>query len=169
MRRTWLTAAITALVLGVLVAPILGGCGENGEADVPAQEGQEASQLLSEQAQLLVDQGNLAQREERYSDALDLFGQALDMHPDHPVPQFGSLLAATALGDTALAQSLREKLAVTGPELLGMLGPGGGMGGSAPDVPGVGHIPQEGVLPQGHPTLPDEPRDTLRPETGRRG
>jgi len=127
-----------------------------------------ASQPLSDQAQLLVNQGNTAQRDGRYTEALEFFTQALEIHPNHPVPQFGSLMAAMALGDTALARSLREKLEVTGPDLLAMLGPGGGMGGTDPNAPGASHLP-DGALPPGHPTLEAAPVDTLSPETGRRG
>jgi hypothetical protein len=156
------------VVFGVFAVLPTVGCGGNGEEGLPAQEGQAASQPLSDQAQLLVSQGNAAQREGQYTEALDFFSQALDMHPDHPVPQFGSLMAAMAVGDTALAQSLRKKLEVTGPELLGMLGPEGGMGDMAPATPGASHMP-EGAMPQGHPTLETEPEDTLRPEAGRRG
>jgi len=146
------------VVFGVFAALPLVGCGGSGEEAPPAQEGPAASQPLSDQAQLLVDQGNSAHREGRYTEALDFFSQAMDMHPNHPVPQFGSLLAATALGDTTLAQVLREKLAVTGPELLGMLGPGESMGGMAPTAPGASHLP-EGALPPGHPTSEGEPEE----------
>ena len=156
------------VLLGTLAALPMVGCGGSGEDTPPAQEGPAASQPLSDQAQLLVNQGNTAQREGRYPEALGYFGQALEMHPNHPVPQFGSLMAAMAVGDTALAQSLREKLEVTGPELLAMLGTGGGMGGTAPATPGAGHTP-EGGLPQGHPGLEEERLDTLRPITGRQG
>ena len=159
--------SLSRLVPFVTFATLLvSGCGGSSEDAPPDQEGPTASQPLSDQAQLLVDQGNASQREGRYTDALDSFSQALDIHPDHPVPQFGSLLAAMALGDTALTQSLREKLEVSGPELLEMLGPGTGMGATAP---GASHLPEE-VLPEGHPTLEEEEQvDTLRPETGRRG
>lgn len=154
------------LVPFVTVATLLVvGCGGNSEDAPPDQESPTASQPLSDQAQLLVDQGNAAQREGRYTDALGSFSQALDIHPDHAVPQFGSLLAAMALGDTALAQSLREKLEFSGPELLEMLGPAGGMGATAP---GASHMPDGGALPEDHPTLEEEPADTLRPEVGRR-
>lgn len=132
------------VVMGVL--PLL-GCGGNGEDASPAGGTQAVSNPLSQDAQLLVDQGNAAQRDGRYADALDLFNRALEIHPDHPVPQFGTLMAAMAIGDTARVQDMRRKLATTGPELLEMLGPGGAMG--AP-MPGSGHMPS-GTLPEGHP------------------
>ena len=155
--------------LGILVALPLAGCGGNGEEDPSAQQGQTASQPLSEEAQALVNQGNSAQREGRYSEALALFGQALDIHPDHAVPQFGSLLAATALGDTALVQSLREQLAISGPELLDMLGSGSAMGGMDPGAPGAAHMPSGG-MPPGHPTFDVEelPDDTVTLRSGNR-
>jgi len=155
-------------LFGTFAASPLVGCGGNGEDALPAQEVQTPSQPLSDQAQLLVNQGNTAQREGRYADALDYFSQALEMPTDHPVPQFGSLMAAIAVGDTALAQSLREKLEVTGPELLGMLGAEETMGGTAPATPGASHTP-EGALPPGHPTSGGKPEDTLRPDTWTRG
>jgi hypothetical protein len=80
----------------------------------------------------------------------------MEIHPNHPVPQFGRLLAAEALGDTALSRTLREALATTGPELLNMLGPEGGMGS------GAGHLPPA-ELPEGHPPL-----DTLSTDPGTR-
>ena len=145
-----------ACTLAVFAAMPLTACGGTADNSSPAQGDQAVSRPLTEQAQLLVDQGNLAQREGRYADALESFGQALEIHPDHPVPQFGTLMAAMAVGDTVLAAELREKLALTGPELLEMLGPGNSMGGMAPAAP---HGPQ-GALPQGHPTI-ETPPDTL--------
>ena len=144
-----LARVVTAwVVLGVL--PLM-GCG--GEEAPPAEGVQAVSNPLSPDAQLLVEQGNTAQRDGRYADALDLFSQALEIHPDHPVPQFGSLMAAMAVGDTAMVRDMREKLATTGPELLDMLGPGGAMG--AP-MPGGGHMPS-GTLPEGHPDTVTRP------------
>lgn len=141
------------MVVAVLGALPLVGCGGNQEDALPVGGMQEVSNPLSQDAQLLVDQGNAAQRDGRYSDALGLFGRALEIHPDHPVPQFGTLMAAMAAGDTALVMDMREKLAVTGPELLEMLGPGGAMG--AP-IPGGGHMPP-GALPEGHPDTVSQP------------
>ena len=147
MSKGFGSLARKAIVLAVLGVLPLAGCGGNADEAPPAGEAQAVSNPLTPDAQLLVDQGNAAQREGRYADALDLFNQALVIHPDHPVPQFGTLMAAMATGDAALVQDMREKLAVTGPELLEMLGPGGAMG--AP-MPGAGHMPP-GVLPEGHP------------------
>jgi len=157
-RWTWL------LVLGIL--PLL-ACGEKPQESLPDRAGPAVSQPLTDQAQNLVNQANTAQREGRYAEALDLFKQALEIHPNHPVPQFGGLMAATAVGDTALAQSLREKLATTGPELLEMRGPGGNMGGMAPEVPGAEHVPSGG-MPPGHPNV-DLLVDTLQPKPGAMG
>ena len=152
------------LVLGTL--PLM-ACGEEPQESSPDQAGPVVSQPLIDQAQDLVNQANTAQREGRYAEALDLFKQVLEIHPNHPVPQFGGLMAATAVGDTALAQSLREKLTTTGPELLEMLGPGGTMGGMAPGAPGAGHMPSGG-MPLGHPTV-DPPVDTPQPKPGAMG
>ena len=147
---------------------LLGCAGEEG-GDPPAQEGQGGSQPLSAEAQSLVDQGNTAQRSGRHAEALELFGQALEIHPDHPVPQFGTLMAATSLGDTALARTMREKLAVSDPRLLAMFGEGGAMGG-APHSPSGGETPPQGGLPPGHPMIDVPPADdTLPPPPGARG
>lgn len=140
--------------------PLVGCGGSNGDAP-GAQSGGQVSNPLSAEAQDLVNQGNLAQREGRYEEALDLFTQALELQPDHPVPQFGSLMAATAVGDTALVRTMRENLAVTGPELLEMLGPGGAMGGSP-------HDPSS-TMPPGHPDIGTQPPDTLPVRPGSNG
>jgi len=162
------------MLLGTLVVFPLVGCGGTGEKAPPAQDGQAASQPssdqtasrpLSDQAQLLVNQGNTAQREGRYAEALAFFGQASDIHPNHAVPQFGGLLAAMAVGDTALAQSFREKLEVSGPELLAMLGPGGTMGGMTSSEPELGSS-GEAALPPGHPVFTDVAVDSVLPDTG---
>jgi tetratricopeptide (TPR) repeat protein len=138
-----------ALLLLISAAPMM-ACGSEGGDGPPAAEESVGSQPLSEQAQLLINQGNAAQRDGRYADALEAFSQALELYPDHSVPQFGCLMAAEALGDTALAQSLRKKLETTGPELLQMLGPGENMGGVSPSTQGGVHAPA-GTLPAGYP------------------
>jgi hypothetical protein len=137
----------------------LTACGQGSGGSQPGQETGGGSQPLSEEAQLLVNQGNVAQRGGQYMEALDYFGQALEMYPEHPVPQFGTLMAATALGDSTLVQEMREKLATSGPELLDMLGPGSTMGGG---IPGAGHMPP-GALPEGHPEIGVPATDTLTP------
>lgn len=156
------------LVLAAFLFTPLLGCSGGSEDTSPDQMPPRSSSALSERAQALVNDGNAAQRDGRYSDALDLFGQALEIHPDHPVPQFGSLMAAMAVGDTALAASLREKLETTGPELLEMLGPGGTMGGMQPGSPGSAHVPG-GAMPPGHPQIETTPPDTAGGNRGVRG
>jgi tetratricopeptide (TPR) repeat protein len=153
-RRLFILPAMMMLPLA------LSACGGGSGDSAPAQDGQAGAQPLSDEAQALVAQGNEAQRNGQYQEALDYFSEALEIHPDHAVPQFGSLMAATAVGDTALARTLREKLAVTGPELLEMLGPGGGMGGAAGGV----HSPDSG-MPPGHPEVEIDPEsgDTVPP------
>jgi hypothetical protein len=149
-----------------ITVPTVAACG--GEADGPPADTESpsspGSQPLTEEAQALVNQGNMALRDDRYQEALTHFRQAMELHPDHPVPQFGSLMAAMALGDSALTESLREKLSVTGPELLDMLGPEGTMGGG---MPGAGHMPSGEMppagMPPGHPQIQVEPDDTVGP------
>lgn len=148
-----------ALVIA-LAGFAFGGCGGESETDGSTSEGSGSSvAALSPEVQGWVDQGNTAQRESRYQDALADFRRAMDGQPGHAVPQFGALMAALALGETALVDSLRTQLEVTGPELLAMLNPGGAMGGE-------GVNPHSGPpgLPPGHPDLSEavaQPPDTL--------
>lgn len=160
-------------VLG-LTAVALAGCGGGG-GNEQAPSGQAASpgaEPLGEEVIALVDQGNTAQRAGEYSQALDYYRQAMKLAGDHPVPQFGALMAAVALGDSSLADSLRARLEVTGPDLLAMMSPGGAMGGgmqanphgemATPPASGA----EGGGLPPGHPTVSGVPPDTTRPDSG---
>jgi tetratricopeptide (TPR) repeat protein len=133
------------LLLSSLALAACGG--SEGNQDRQGTESGESlgSQPLSLEAQDFLDRGNVAQREGRYADALALYRQAMEMEPEHPVPQFGGLMAAMALGDSALADSLRARLEVSSPDLLEMLHPGGGMGGGMGD--GMG------AMPPGHPDM----------------
>jgi len=134
-----LTSSILALAVLSFAA-----CGrDEGTQDRPGADTDPAAgaQPMADQVQEFVDQGNAAQREGRYADALYVYRKAMELAPEHPVPQFGSLMAAMALGDSALADSLRAKLRVSSPELLGMLNPDGSMGG------GMGG----GAMPPNHP------------------
>jgi tetratricopeptide (TPR) repeat protein len=144
---------LSALTLTTVLLALPACSGDAGDSS-PAQGGQAGAQVLSDEAQALVAQGNEAQRSGRYQEALEDFSKALEMYPNHPVPQFGTLMAATAVGDTALARSMREKLEETGPELLEMLGPGGAMGQGGAHVPGGG-------MPPGHPNVETAPDDTV--------
>lgn len=134
-QRRLVKMSLPLLVAGILV---LAGCGNGGGNGDEEDAGQApGAQPLSDEAQEFLDRGNLAQREGRYGDALAFYRQAMELAPEHAVPQFGALMAAMALGDSALADSLRTKLQASSPELLEMLHPGGGMGG--------------GMMPSDHP------------------
>lgn len=150
----------TAALVGALAALAFCGCGGESEAGGSNSEGSGSSVgTLSAEVQAWVDQGNIAQREGRYADALGIFRKAMDGQPGHAVPQFGALLAAMALGETALVDSLRAQLELTGPELLSMLNLGGAMGGEVVNP----HSGPPG-LPPGHPDLSEavaQPPDTL--------
>jgi tetratricopeptide (TPR) repeat protein len=128
--------SLPLLVAGVLV---LAGCGNGGaNRDQEGAGPAPGAEPLSDEAQEFLDRGNMAQRDGRYGDALAFYRQAMELAPEHAVPQFGGLMAAMALGDSALADSLRAKLQESSPELLEMLHPGGGMGGGMmmpPDHP----------------------------------
>lgn len=182
--RRPLRAGLVTLLL-VPAAAVLTACGgEDGQegegASSPAgQDVPAAAQPMSEEAQSFVDQGNEAQREGRYEEALGLYREGMEADPEHPVPQFGALMASMALGDTALADSLRVRLARTSPDLLDMLNPDGSMGAGMGDphtgagAPGGMQNPMptmppragSGELPPGHPPIPDTTGDTVAPDT----
>jgi len=161
METMTLARRFVALFAMTLLPLALSSCGGEGGDSGPSQSDETGAQPLSAEAQALVAQGNEAQRSGRYEAALEHFSAAMEIHPDHAVPQFGALMAAMAVGDSVLAQSLREKLAVTGPELLEMLGPGGAMGSGG--MGGV-HTPP-GEMPPGHPAVEPGPGDTVSTPT----
>lgn len=131
------------LLAAVGIGLLLGACGSN-DGKGEAQRGEAAlspgAQPLPEGVQALVNQGNEAHRGGRYPEALAFYREAMAGAPGHPVPQFGALMAALALGDSALADSLQVQLKTTAPELLDMLHPGGSMGPRT-------------SLPPGHPPV----------------
>lgn len=150
------------------------GAGEGGEGGIPA-----AAQEMSPPVQEFVDQGNAAQRAGDYAAALGFYREAMELASDHPVPQFGALMAAMAIGDQALVDSLTRKLEVTSPELLAMLNPDGSMGGGMPPNPHAGGmsgmVPPQGApgqvegLPAGHPALYEVTPDSVPPDTSGTG
>ena len=146
-----------AVVVTTLVSALLwGGCASQGETSDGMPQGDVSSiGVLTAEVQDLVDQGNLAVREGRYADGLSLFRQAMEGQPGHAVPQFGALMAAMALNETALVDSLRKELEFTGPELLSMLGPGGAMGG--------GTTPNPHTAPLGLPASATQTQPTRGP------
>ena len=164
---------IAALSLSTLV---LTGCG--GQEDAPVQDLPPAAQPMAEEVQRLVDLGNTAQREGRYDEALETYKEAMKLAPDHPVPQFGGLMAAMAVGDASFADSLRALLEVSAPDLVAMLGPGNAMGGdqsmpanphggsegAMPTAPSMGGS-AAGALPPDHPSQTTAQGDTTRPDT----
>ncbi|MFC1791220.1 hypothetical protein ACFL0I_01985, partial [Gemmatimonadota bacterium] len=164
------------LALAALAALAWSGCGgTGGEAEGAPEDLPSAAVPMTASAQELVAQGNDAQREGRYTDALGFYQEAMAVEPGHPVPQFGALMAALALGETALADSLRESLALSSPDLLAMLDPDGGMGGGMGGDPhgGMGGMPGApplldsalGALPAGHPTFDAPAPDTVGLDT----
>lgn len=173
------------LALSTLVWAGCGGTQDSADQDaLPA-----AARPMSPEVQELVNQGNEAHRAGSYEEAGNFFQEAMGLDPEHPVPQFGALMAAMAAGDNELAESLSQRLQKTSPELLAMLSPDGSMGGGMPPgemtgnphagggmpggmPPGMPEMPpMEGAtpiegLPQGHPTLFDVgPADTIQPDT----
>jgi hypothetical protein len=147
------------LAFGTLALTGCGGSGGGADEASGPENLSPAAQPMSAEVQSLVDQGNTAQREGRYTDALELYQEAMELDPQHPIPQFGALMAATTLGDSALIASLSASLEASAPELLGMLAPGGGMGGGMGMPPVADSL--TGGLPPGHPTLPEASVDTL--------
>ncbi len=168
----------TLRVVSLMALPLLSlsGCGRGDSPEAGSGlEGASppAARPMSEKLQGLVDQGNEAQRAGLYQEAMAHYQEAMAEAPDHPIPQFGALMAAMALGDSALAESLRTQLAVTAPELVDMLNPDGSMGGMPANphggMGGMGMPPMggtgEGGLPPGHPALMEVAPDTVRPDT----
>lgn len=152
-----------AVVVATLLSALVGiGCGNGRERSDGAPEGGGSSVgALRAEVQDLVDQGNVALRDGRHADGLSLFRQAMEGQPGHAVPQFGALMAAMALEETALVDSLRKELEVTGPDLLSMLEPGRAMGGGATPNP---HAAPPG-LPPGHPDISDTGAAPPPPDT----
>lgn len=183
----FLSVSLSLLLLVGL--PVLGGCASEGEeedgppgsADAPP-----AARAMTQEVQEMVEEGNQAQRDGRYQEALDFYTRGMDADPDHPIPQFGALMASLALGDSALADSLRQGLEVSAPELVRTLGPGGSMGGmmnphGAGEAGGDPHAGLGGMmpgmmppagdsgaggLPPGHPMLFERVPDTAADVSG---
>jgi len=159
-------------VLAFSLLAMIGCAGESQDGPDSANQGEvpAAAQPMSGEVQDLVNRGNEAQRSGDYQGAMELYQEAMAMAPDHPVPQFGGLMAAMAMGDQALTDSLSAILQETSPELLAMLNPDGSMGGGMPANPHAGGMPgsappMEG-LPEGHPSLNEaEPGDTATADT----
>jgi len=161
-------------VLGLITFAACSGGGGGESAAGSSDELPPAAQPMSPEVQNLVNEGNEAQRAGEYEAALGFYRQAMEKAADHPVPQFGALMAAMALGEDALADSLAERLAVSAPDLLAMLNPDGSMGGM-PQNPHAGGMPgmtpppgtsgEVQGLPPGHPTLYEVTPDSAQPDT----
>ena len=176
-RRVFRKAGFPAFMLGVLG---LTGCGGSQDS-APSAENQEAippaAAVMSAEVQAFVDQGNEAQREGNFEAAMSAYRAAMELDPQHPVPQFGALMVAMATGDEALTDSLSQLLQASSPELMAMLNPDGSMGAGMPANPhgsgmpgGMPPVPEGmtpmGGLPQGHPDLYEvTPTDTIQPDT----
>ena len=101
----------------------LGGCAsEESPGDAPPDASESAATPIPAAVQAMVDSGNLAYRGGDFEAALSHFRGAMEGAPDHPVPLFGVYLASTALGDSALADSVATVLRDEAPWLLGMMG-----------------------------------------------
>ena len=99
------------VTMGLLTLAACGGQGKESASGDP--EGMPAAaQPMSADVQSFVNQGNDAQRSGEYEAALAFYQQGMELAPEHPVPQFGALMAAMALGEEALADSLSDMLAV---------------------------------------------------------
>ncbi|MFG1690623.1 hypothetical protein ACGF5M_00465 [Gemmatimonadota bacterium] len=144
--RTLLQGACL-LTLGLL----LGGCAsqENGGGAPPDTPSESAARPIPAAVQVMVDSGNLAFRGGDFESALSRFRDAVEGAPDHPVPLFGVYLASTALGDSALADSVATVLRDEAPWLLGMMGH---PEGEAPADPHAGMV----MMPP-----PDSQADTI--------
>jgi hypothetical protein len=168
--------AVRGLLVLTLSLLVGSGCGGNGTPDGQGAGSEDlppAAQPMSAAVQGLVDQGNTAQREGLYAEAMEFYQEAMELDSEHPIPQFGALMAALALGDSATASSLSASLELSAPDLLGMLNTDGGMGEAMPADPhggaGAGMpgmpgavIPAQGELPSGHSSVVPDP---IQPDT----
>jgi hypothetical protein len=65
---------------------------------------------LDPAAQVVLDSANASFAARRYEDALAQYRRTLDLAPGHPAPWYGISMAATVLGDSALADSAQRLL-----------------------------------------------------------
>lgn len=98
----------------------LGAC-TPGEDAIETPAGSDSASMPAE-VQAKVDSGNLAYRADDFESALAYFRSALEDAPDRPAPLYGVYLAATELGDSALADSAAAVLQETAPFLMGSMG-----------------------------------------------
>ena len=123
----------------VLIAFAGFGCAQGDErpriplGQPPAAAG-EARAPLNQEAQAELNRGNEAYRAKRYVQALAAYRSAAAASPDHPAPWFGVQMAATAIGNTMLADSATRRIRALSPQLA--------------DSVGSPH----GTIPPGHPT-----------------
>ena len=112
--------AACLLTLGM----VLGGCpSEENEAEATTDTSAvSAAAPMPAAVQAQVDSGNLAYRADDFESALTHFRSALGDAPDRPAPLYGVYLAATALGDSVLADSVATVLRDEAPWLLESMG-----------------------------------------------
>ena len=146
------------LACGLALNACTSGAGNGGAG--ASEAGDTSAGLLPPPVQESVNSGNQAYRSGNYEAALSHFREALEEAPDHPVPLFGVHLAATALGDSALADSIAAILRVEAPWLLEMTEH---QEGGAVPVPhagmGMSTDPHAGMIMT---PIPDSLADTLR-------
>lgn len=112
-------APVLTVALVAAAGLLLAACG--GE-EAPRQEiggapsPEQGELAFAPQAQLALDSGNAAYREGRYTDALARYREAAAAAPEHGAPLFGIYMAASALGDSALADSAQARLREMMPE-----------------------------------------------------
>ncbi len=140
------TQASTALVLTIgLALSACGGKGGTGSASSAARDtsARASREQVPDSVRQQLDSGNAAYRAKDYETARRHYGAATRMAPNFTAAWFGVYMAATALGDTASADSAKSHL--------------GGMGQAA----GMHNVPHAGMMPPGgmpHGTTGATPR-----------
>jgi tetratricopeptide (TPR) repeat protein len=112
----------TRLLLLLSAALVGAGCQSESAAanrvTLGAQEAQQSGGLPTE-LQSHIDEGNAAYRAKDYEGALRHYQQAADKDPKQATAWFGVAMAASALGDEALAESARQRVQQLDPNLGG--------------------------------------------------
>jgi hypothetical protein len=138
------------LVLALTVA----ACGGEETARTTIGQDAERSGGLRAELQAPIDSGNVAFRARDYDAALRHYREATVRAPEEPTGWFGVVMAADALGDSALADSARARIVQIAPEL----NPTSHTPDGHPDTALEGGAPG---MPAGHPTTNGDARPDL--------
>lgn len=150
---------IRGVVAGALALAAVAACkndeGERVPLGAEQPEGTSSSTLTPEARAALAD-GNDAYRAQRYPDALTAYRRAAAQSPDDVAPLWGIQMAARALGDSALVDSVTARMRELAPASAPVAGQdphAGAVGAPAlpPDHPPV-NANGGAVVPPAHPS-----------------